>query len=126
MIYIDIKIRLFALTDCDNLDDLLIETTFKHIPCCKDICEYFFEEKYDKKFNETSWYLEPNAKDFIKAIEDKWLANRIDEIALYSKREFKEFLISKYRSNINSLINNTIIKNDLVPDDYYIEIFDFE
>jgi hypothetical protein len=126
MIYIDIKTRLSTLNDYDNLDDLIIETTFKHIPCCRDVCEYFFEEKYNKKFNETSWYLETDAKEFIKAIEDKWFLNLIDEAALYSKRDFKNFLISKYRSSINSLINNAILKEDLVPEDYYIENFDFE
>lgn len=126
MIYIDIKTRLSTLNDYDSIDDLIIETTFKHLPCCRDICEYFFEEKYNKKFNDTSWYLETDAKEFIKDIEDKWFLNRINEEALYSKREFKNFLISKYRSNINSLINNAILKKDLVPEDYYLENFDFE
>ena len=66
----------------------------------QDIVEYLFEQEYHKKYNELSWYLEDNAKEFVRDIEDKWMHNQIDEYALSNDPSFKRYLIKKYKDEI--------------------------
>lgn len=66
----------------------------------KDIIAYLFYKKYDKPYNELSWYLEDGAKEFVKDIEDKWSSNTLDTFSLYQDREFLEFLSERYADEV--------------------------
>ena len=33
---------------------------------------YLFKQRFDKPYNELSWYLEDGAKDFVRELEDKF------------------------------------------------------
>lgn len=48
-----------------------------------DIIKYLFHQKYDKDYDELNWFLEENARSFVKDVEDKWLANKLDTSEMY-------------------------------------------
>lgn len=63
----------------------------------QDIIEYKYEQKFGKKYNELSWYLETGATKFVNEIEEEWFHNRIDTTKLYNMDfEFYEWLKNKY------------------------------
>ena len=57
---------------------------------------YFYEQHFNKPYNELSWYLEEGAKEFVKEIEDKYWNNEIDSFALSRDESFIDFLSEHY------------------------------
>lgn len=86
----------------------------------QDIVEYFYYKKYNKQYQELSWYLEEGAKEFVHHIEDEWMHNKIDEYELSNSKEFKTFLKKKYSHEIEREYLST---HDL--DDIEDEMLDF-
>lgn len=79
-----------------------ISFDYSTIVSARDVCEYYFEQKYQKRFNMLTWYLEDGAKEYMTYIENKWLTNTIDELKLYNEYEFKKFMCKKYEIDISS------------------------
>lgn len=76
----------------------------------RDIVHYLFYKKYNKKFNDLSWFLEEGARDFVKDIEHQWWKNEFDSFKLYHDDDFLEFLKDEYmyeaeRQFIDEVIN---------------------
>lgn len=67
----------------------------------KMLVAYFYEQHFNKPYNELSWYLEPGAKEFVKEIEDKYLHNEIDSFALGRDENFINFLNENYSCDID-------------------------
>lgn len=65
----------------------------------KDIVAFLFYKKYDKYYNELSWYLEPGAKEFVNELEQAWLNDAIDTFELYHNPEFLDFLSDNFPDN---------------------------
>ena len=80
-----------ALNMFDTLDfDLPIQEDIK------DVIAYLFYKKYDKVYDEFSWYPEDGAKEFVKSIEDSWNDNTFDTFTLYHDTKFLDFLKWRY------------------------------
>ena len=62
----------------------------------QDIIEYEYENKFRKKYSALSWYLESGAKEFVKDLENKWLSNKIDTVAMYQDFKFLDWLKERY------------------------------
>lgn len=116
MFYVNLVAKVSHISDFE--DEEFVYITFSHLPDSRDICEYYFEQKFNKKFNATSWMLELGAHDYISYIEDKWLHNMIDEYKLFNEELFKSFMVEKYQSDIEWLALRELDKN---PDYYYVE-----
>lgn len=83
-----------------NMEDKIIEDKdlFDRLPSgsfdymveenLRDIISYLFENKYFKEYDESNYYLEPGAKEFVKDIEEKWYNNSIDPHDFYSYKNF--------------------------------------
>ena len=67
----------------------------------QDIIAFLYYKKYDKPYNELSWYLEEGAREFVKDIEDQWLHNTLDTFSLYKDEEFLEFLSECYTDELD-------------------------
>jgi hypothetical protein len=50
-------------------------------------------------YKELGWWLEPGAKEFVKALEEQWFYNKIDTVKLYADYNFKDYLKDKYWSD---------------------------
>lgn len=84
------------------IDGEEISFNYSTLISARDVCEYYFEQKYEKEFNPLAWYLEDGAKDYMAYIENKWLTNTIDELKLYNDFSFKYFICKKYEVDICS------------------------
>lgn len=62
----------------------------------QDIIEYEYENKFRKKYDALSWYLESGAKEFVKDLENKWFSNKIDTIAMFQDFKFIDWLKERY------------------------------
>lgn len=62
----------------------------------QDIIEYEYENKFRKKYDALSWYLESGAKEFVKDLENKWLSNKIDTVAMFQDFKFIDWLKERY------------------------------
>lgn len=62
----------------------------------QDIIEYEYENKFRKKYDALSWYLESGAKEFIKDLENKWFSNKIDTVAMFQDFKFIDWLKERY------------------------------
>lgn len=65
-----------------------------------DVFAWMFQEKYNVKYGELSWIIEPGAKEFYKELEDKWLHNDLDVSNLYHNEEFLDFVIERKNEDI--------------------------
>jgi len=76
----------------------------------QDIFEYMFEKEYNKPYNELGWYLEPNAKELYKEVEDLWLHNALDTFELYNHDyNFQTFIMNKHSKNISGCVERKVI-----------------
>ena len=75
-------VELTAVIDNEDspVDGESISFDYSTIISSRDICEYYFEQKYQKRFNMLTWYLEDGAKEYMAYIENKWLTNSINEL----------------------------------------------
>lgn len=80
----------------------------------KDIITYEYENKYNETYNEMSWWLLPNAKEFVKKLEDDWLNNRIDEFKY--KNDFK------FIKRLKDIYHKEILKQE----EDNLDLIDFE
>lgn len=62
----------------------------------EDVKEYYYEKKFNKPFDEMSYRLDAECKEFVKDIEEKWLKNKVDELALILDYKFINWLKEKY------------------------------
>lgn len=67
----------------------------------KDIIAFLFYKKYDKYYNDLSWYLEPGAREFVNELEQAWLADALDTFELYHNPEFLDFLSDNFPDNFS-------------------------
>ena len=79
---------------------------------------YFYEQHFNKPYNELSWYLEPGAKEFVKEVENKYWHNEIDSFALARDDKFIEFLSNNYECDFDE----NLLDEEL--DNYREEILD--
>ena len=62
-----------------------------------DICEYYFYKNYGVHYlNNLAWYQQPNAREFIRDIADRYRRNEIDTLTLYREPDFQEQLKETY------------------------------
>ena len=80
--------------DFDEMYSYVVDTTLQ------DYVEYFFKQEYRKEYNPLAWYLEDNAREFVKDIENKWMHNELDEMSLSNDVSFRKFLKKKYKHDI--------------------------
>lgn len=79
----------------------------------QDIIEYEYENKFRKKYDALSWYLESGAKEFVKDLENKWFSNKIDTIAMFQDFKFIDWLKERYyeralsKASLESLEDST-------------------
>jgi len=90
----------------------------------QDIIAFLYYKKYEKPYNELSWYLEDGAKEFVKDIEDKWLHNTLDTFSLYQDPEFLEFLSDWYTDELTEEQLEDLMEE--YKDDVMDEIDDLE
>ena len=92
---------------CDPLYDLEstydVSVTFSED--FKDVLAYLFQKEYGVYYNDTTWLLEPNAKEFVKDLEDKWLRDEIDTYTLYHDDDFLEFMSKRVEVDDTTLMN---------------------
>ena len=67
---------------------ILVKIQKKVLACIKN--------KFRKKYSALSWYLESGAKEFVKDLENKWLNNKIDTVAMYQDFKFLDWLKERY------------------------------
>ena len=93
------KIRYIVDIDCYPYSEHSISDEFyvEVEPTLQDIVAYLFEKEYHKYYNELSWYLEPNAREFVKNIEMLYMKNQLDETSLSREMINSSFLKDKYR-----------------------------
>lgn len=53
-----------------------------------DILRYLYEQKFDKKYSELAWYLEPGAKEAVKGWESAWIQNDIKSYDYYTTMNY--------------------------------------
>lgn len=82
-----------------NIDTYVVDYEYIVSLNIQDIIEYEFELRYGKKYQPLEWFLEPDAKKFVMNLEDKWMMNKIDEIALQQDFNFRDWLKDKYQSD---------------------------
>lgn len=64
------------------------------------IIKYYFFKHYHKDYCILNYYLEDNAKEFVKDIEYKYWHNQIDEYALTHSYDFTDFLLERCHDDI--------------------------
>ena len=78
---------------CEDLDlDSEFDIDVKVSENFKDVLAYLYKKRYEKEYDELSWYLEDGARDFYSDLENKWLHDEIDTFTLYHDNDFLEFL----------------------------------
>lgn len=97
-----VKVKKDIVLECQDLDtydvvteDVTVGENFD------DVLAYLYQKKYNKEYNELSWYLEDGAKEFVYDLEDKWLHNDIDTFDIYHNEEFLDFLNSHTKVEID-------------------------
>ena len=83
----------------DSYDDMnILEQDFKFMleEKFEDIFEFEFENKYHKQANNFTWFLEPDAKEFYKSLEDRWQTNSIDYFKYLQDPIFYSWIKDKY------------------------------
>ena len=77
------------------------------------VIRYLYEKKYNKPYNELSWYLEDGARQFVKDIENSYLKNTLDMFALYHDYHFIDWLKDYYyNSALNECYKEFLEDND--------------
>lgn len=66
----------------------------------RDIRKYMFFKKYNKHYNDMNWYLEDDAKEYLKSVEDAWLANKLDTDAIYKDSYIYEMYAEKVAEDL--------------------------
>lgn len=85
----------------------------------EDIKKFMFFKKYNKHYNDMNWYLEEGAKEFIKQVEDDWLANKLDTDAIYKD----SYIYEMYAKNVaKDLHFQNMIDDDIDYRDYEVVI----
>lgn len=92
-------------SDLDIEEKFEVDVTFTEN--FKDILSYFFQKKYNVEYGDTTWLLQPNAKEFVNDLESKWLHDEIDTYALYHDDDFLEFMSQRVD------IDNTTLEEEL-------------
>ena len=93
----------------------------------QDIIEYYFEQKYHKKYQELAWIVEDEVLEFVKDIENKWIQNKIDLFDLYvNNRDFKEFIQNKHLEEFVKSIEHKFIQEFEEKKEQSIDEDDYE
>lgn len=80
-----------------------------------DFIEYLWEQKTGKIFRYVAYVLDdPNSKIY-KEIEHDYLNNHIDEYSILHDSKFKDFMIRKYKNDLDELTSDTYL-DDFVDD----------
>lgn len=53
-----------------------------------DILHYLYQQKFNKKYAELSWYLEPGAKEAVKEWEAAWMGNELKYYDYYTSMNY--------------------------------------
>lgn len=85
----------------------------------QDILEYEYENKFRKKYNCLSWYLEPGAKEFVKDVESRWWKNQIDTVSLYNDYKFIDWLKECYYEKALSRASLESLKSAMCFEEEY-------
>lgn len=125
---IELSYNLFVTTM--PLDDFSYEDTCIYTieVDLQEILEYFYYKRYNKFYNPLSWYLEDNAKEFVKSIEDDWFHNRLNDIELSQNKDFISYLKRKYRVDALDKYEKSVNLNSIESEmmDYIDDNFDVD
>ena len=93
----------------------------------EEMRDYLFFKKYNKPFSATSWYLEDNAREFIKELEERYFYNKLE---IDDVEDFKNYIKEKYKLYVENKVERddkykTIIQ-ELYQEinDEQVELFD--
>lgn len=125
---IDLSYNVFVTTmplDDFSYDDTCIYTIDVDL---QEILEYLYYKRYNKFYNPLSWYLEDNAKEFVKSIEDDWFHNRLNDIELSQNKDFISYLKHKYRVDALDKYEKSVNLNSIESEmmDYIDDNFDVD
>lgn len=82
------------------------------------IIKYYFYKKYHKDFEELNYYLEENAKKFVKDLEYKWSHNLLDEYSLINSIDLKRFILEKCYKDIHFEEQYSSLYDEITSEEY--------